>query len=263
MLECIRRRSTRQKLHVWIDLDWERERQGDDLDVNHDPFELALAAFRTIGKPTGLYDVMRDLFRNTVLGLHSLRDRLTIEAIPGDVTIVLEQIRYGLVGHRSQADPTVETDAINLDKLDITERNEYPHIYDRIHLSNIPDYIGGTTPIVLYALPIVFREPDSLVTCNCLRNTPRFRSHAYYNNEYTAGLSRPVDLERTFKPALASMILTTSLIILNGTIAKLSTGLWGSSCHERNSKRGCIDSFSRQRFPVLGTLVNLHSYTAH
>lgn len=184
-----------------IDLDWERERPGEDLDVNHNPFELAQAAYWTLDEPTGLYDVMRDLFWQSVLGLHVLRGRLTIEAVLGDVTIVLEQIRYGLLGHRAKGDPTVETNAINQDKLDIKERKDYPYIYDCIHLSNIPDYIGGTIPIVLYALPNVYKEPDSLVTFNCLRNTPRFRSHAHYNNEYAA-LSKPSDLEKTFQARL-------------------------------------------------------------
>lgn len=185
-----------------IDLEWERVRVDDDLDVNHDPFEFAAASYWTIEKPTGLYDVMRDFFRNAVAAIYSLRGRITIEAIAGDVTTVLEQIRWGLVGHRSQGKSVEDTDGMSLDKLEITTRNEYPSAYDCVHLSNIPDYIGGTIPIVLYALPIVFREPGSYVTFNCLRNTPRFGSHAHYNNEYAAGLSKPTDLEKTFQARL-------------------------------------------------------------
>ncbi|KAK4956504.1 hypothetical protein LTR10_006030 [Elasticomyces elasticus] len=74
----------------------------------------------------------------------------------------------------------------------------YPQVYDRIHLSNIPDYIGGTLSSFLYATPMTYPGDASYITSTCLRNPPRFPSAAVYNNEYT-GLNAPGDLAKTFR----------------------------------------------------------------
>ncbi|KAK4897959.1 hypothetical protein LTR27_004343 [Elasticomyces elasticus] len=74
----------------------------------------------------------------------------------------------------------------------------YPQVYDRIHLSNIPDYVGGTLSSFLYATPMTYPGDASYITSTCLRNPPRFPSAAVYNNEYT-GLHTPGDLAKTFR----------------------------------------------------------------
>ncbi|KAI5369832.1 hypothetical protein Slin15195_G007100 [Septoria linicola] len=83
------------------------------------------------------------------------------------------------------------------DKAESQSALEYPTAYDRIHLSNVPDYIGGTFATFLYAIPLVHPGPLSYVTSNCLRNPPRFKSHNHFNHEYI-GLWEPQDLQQLF-----------------------------------------------------------------
>ncbi|KAI4166617.1 MAG: hypothetical protein LQ343_007903, partial [Gyalolechia ehrenbergii] len=44
--------------------------------------------------------------------------------------------------------------------------------YDRIHLSNIPDYIVGPLASILFAVSLLKPVSEAVVTANCLRNTP-------------------------------------------------------------------------------------------
>jgi len=81
--------------------------------------------------------------------------------------------------------------------------NDYPQAYDRIHLSNVPDYVGGTLSSSLYALPLTYPGKESYVTSSCLRNTPRFKKVVEFDNEYVT-LSAPSDLVKTFQVRMAS-----------------------------------------------------------
>jgi hypothetical protein len=76
--------------------------------------------------------------------------------------------------------------------------DDYPQTYDRIHLSNIPDYIGGTLSSFLYATPVTFAHEACYTTSTNLRNPPRFQTIAAFDHEYTA-LSTPSDLEAVFQ----------------------------------------------------------------
>lgn len=73
----------------------------------------------------------------------------------------------------------------------------YPQVYDRIHLSNVPDYIGGTFTSYLYALQMTHRDRTSYITSTCLRNPPRFNTVAEFDAEYVA-LHTEKDLESLF-----------------------------------------------------------------
>jgi hypothetical protein len=142
--------------------------------------------------------------------LDSLRDRLRIEACVGDITTVLEEIRHGVVGHRrpvnndeaSQTAAQVHTSDPKVSASSLQDIDDYPKAYDRIHLSNIPDYIGGTLSSYLYALPLTYPGKSSYITSTCLRNPPRFRTIASFDNEYTA-LHDPSDLAKVFQVKLA------------------------------------------------------------
>lgn len=123
--------------------------------------------------------------------LQQMRDRIKIEACVGDVTAVLEQIKYGAVGHRKQ----------NFMSETNTEASQpegaYPKVYDRIHLSNIPDYIGGTLTSYMYALQMTYPDSISFVTSSCLRNPPRFNNRADFDAEYVT-LHAEKDLAKEF-----------------------------------------------------------------
>jgi hypothetical protein len=77
----------------------------------------------------------------------------------------------------------------------------YPQIYDRIHLSNVPDYIGGTFTSHLYALQITHPGPTSYTTSTCLRTPPRFNSPAEFDAEYIA-LHKQSEVERLFHASM-------------------------------------------------------------
>ena len=77
-------------------------------------------------------------------------------------------------------------------------------MYHRIHLSNIPDYIGGTLTSFKYALPLIWPCKESYITAVCLLNPPKWQSVAHFKNEYV-GLSAPSDLEKTFHVRMSPM----------------------------------------------------------
>jgi len=80
---------------------------------------------------------------------------------------------------------------------DTLAAGSYPNAYDKIHPSNIPDYTGGTLATFLYALPVLKPGSESSATACCLRNPPRFRNMADFNNEYV-GLNDLEDIKKLF-----------------------------------------------------------------
>lgn len=225
-----------------VDLEWQRNREDwfVDLDVAHNPFEIG-ARLDDIGMVIdevgrrGLFDYVMSWFVAIANCVRILRHRIKIEACIGDVACVLEQIKFGTIGHRqiggaaasdqestgshsgheNQGSLEVHPDAGSLVQQTASEKaatdppersfaelNYYPKMYDRVHLSNIPDYIGGTLTSFMYALPLTWPNKESYITSNCLRNPPRWQSIAHFNNEYI-GLSAPSDLEKTFRARMA------------------------------------------------------------
>ena len=180
-----------------IDLKWLRVLEADrgTIDIAHDPFEFAERILMTGLPPpknlAGLFSYTSAWFSSVGASIELLRGKIMIEACVGDVTAVLEQVRYGIVGHRQAVfDGSSEGRA--------PAENTYPTSYDRIHLSNIPDYVGGSLTTFLYALPVTQPGTSSYATSTNLRNPPRFKTHASYHNEYIA-LHEPADLAKTFQ----------------------------------------------------------------
>lgn len=146
-----------------VDLPWERGREPGAFDVGDNP---CLSSQKKLGMMMQNGVMPRTAMEKTywsegpfqwLMGvaqaLKQMRNRIKIEACVGDVTAVLEQIKYGAVGHRKQ----------NFMSETNTEASQpegaYPKVYDRIHLSNVPDYIGGTLTSYMYALQMTY--PDS------------------------------------------------------------------------------------------------------
>jgi hypothetical protein len=107
-----------------VDFNWVRQsRMGEySIDVGHDPFDLVYCFCEGVipSRPQNAQspmDYVAPFFVNAARSLSAIRDRLTVEWIPGDVAPILENINSGLMRDR---DPT------------------YPCKYDRIHASNIP-----------------------------------------------------------------------------------------------------------------------------
>lgn len=198
---------------TFVDLEWQRNREGwdgspqtaashMDLDVAHNPFELAIRlsedeSIAADGK--GLCYRTSNWFHSVARAMKQLHGRYIVEACVGDVNELMEQIRYGIVGHRKglNGEPNVEPAAGAPNGAETRELLLYPTRYDRIHLSNIPDYVGGTLSVFMYGLPILHPGETSYITSCCLRNPPRFRTPRHFNNEYI-GLSAESDLEKSF-----------------------------------------------------------------
>ena len=106
-----------------LDLDWHKKNMA-LVDVAHDPFEIADNMYMKSGvkppsSPSRLYDYMTPFLVDTALVIRHLKGRMMVEFIPGEVTAVAEEIRYGL--------------------RDRPQR--FPRTYDRVHLSNVPGKI--------------------------------------------------------------------------------------------------------------------------
>ncbi|CAK3981111.1 Hypothetical predicted protein [Lecanosticta acicola] len=183
-------------------------KENPEFTLGHNPFSLGVSL--TAGERqapagrTGLYDVIKPFFSSAADAVNRLQERLKVEACVRDITCVLEQIRYGVVGHRQGVEPSGSVQdlptstQVQRTNLNGQKDDEYPKMYDRIHLSNIPDYIGGSLATFLYAAPLVYPGDASYVTFNNLRNPGSFMKFEHYNNEY-AVLSNESDLRTAFQ----------------------------------------------------------------
>ncbi len=193
---------------------------GADIEVDFpsDPWRFATSLMESGTSETPgrrLMEHVNQWFTDVAAAIAQLERCVKIEFCVGDITSVLEQVRYGIVGYRHQenaaiarpvqsyntrTDMTVNSEgALDRELPSSNERdNEAPRVYDRIHLSNIPDYIGGSLTSFLYAIPVTQLGDSSYITSTCLRNPPRFKSPAHYHSEYI-GLTDPSDLATTFR----------------------------------------------------------------
>jgi hypothetical protein len=181
---------------TFVDLAWVRKVPNRDLHIDPGPCNFTDDIWERMWdngfRPSqlSLFEHPAHWFLSIAQALKQMRGRIKIEARVGDVTTVLEQIKYGVVGHRERRNPS-----------ETHHQASYPEVYDRIHLSNVPDYIGGTLTSHLYALQLTHPEPTSYVTSSCLLNTSRFNSIAEFDAEYFA-LYSDKDLEKVFRTRL-------------------------------------------------------------
>lgn len=190
---------------TFVDLEWQRNREDSHryLVVDHDPFEYGFQLLETgaqAPEKQGLLNIVSYFFNGVCHGFSRIRDRCKVEACIGDIAAVLEQVRTGTVGHRAASLEDSPADKVAFSGVDnhrLPGLAEYPKAYDRIHLSNIPDYIGGSLSTYLYAIPVLNPDESSFVTATCLRNPPCFKSHEHFDSEYIA-LSNPTELKSIF-----------------------------------------------------------------
>lgn len=154
-----------------IDLNWVEAKTSLDrfeIDVAHDPwqFKAALRDLMPMKPGARLYDFVALWFELIAECFSQLKDDMRVEVCLGDITTVLEQMRCGVIGRRQRSyahcDPdTAQGNDATISEVEEHPRVEYPHVYDRIHLSNIPDYIGGTLTSFIYALPLTLPGDSS------------------------------------------------------------------------------------------------------
>jgi hypothetical protein len=118
------------------DKEWYADLRGKEMfDVGFDPFESVNNHFpydEVSNKPRNpdrLFEHMKPFFLDAAKAIGYLGDRLKVEAILGDYVDVAEKIEFGLFDTS-------------------TRPKEFPILYDRIHLSNVPYVLAHYSSIV-------------------------------------------------------------------------------------------------------------------
>ncbi|KAF9055371.1 hypothetical protein BDZ89DRAFT_1055971 [Hymenopellis radicata] len=175
--------------------DWIHERDR----VEQDPFKTCTAFFpeglerlansRNSG---GLYSISAGFFSYTAIGLKKLRGHLKIEMILGDGYAILDDIRLKT----------------------LTRSQDFPVLFDRIHASNVPDYIGGYLANFTTAIPLLKSHDQAYFTCCNLLNS----------GSWEGGLTRK-DLHAL---SLSSQIYTYTGALLDETSSAFGVALNGN-----------------------------------
>lgn len=58
--------------------------------------------------------------------------------------------------------------------------------FDRIYLSNIPDYVGGSLFLSLFVAPLLKAHKEAFATANCFRNPSQWPKMLDYDSEHLA-----------------------------------------------------------------------------
>ncbi|KAH6667869.1 hypothetical protein B0J14DRAFT_173776 [Halenospora varia] len=146
-------------------------------DVGFDPFESirhfpADEMVTKPKKPTRMFDHFAPFFMQAAKAVKFLGGRLQAEAFLGDYVDVAERLQFGLYSNEEDED-------------DLPHRpTSFPVLYDRVHLSNVPDYTSGHLTTFLHALPLLAKKPSSYIKANCLRNSSSFMTLLSYTSEY-------------------------------------------------------------------------------
>ncbi|KAI0843718.1 hypothetical protein F5Y06DRAFT_9719 [Hypoxylon sp. FL0890] len=184
-----------------IDVKWQaRQQPGDVPTMEVDPSGIVKALTGNSSKldtpnRKSMYCVLKHaglFFEKVGLAMLSLKDRLMIEMIIGDMTEVLERLRHG-----KMVRPQQETDSEG------RKPSDWPQKYHIIHMSNIPDYIGGPLMSFLYAPPLL-REGFGTGLMSCVLRNPRaWLSLDHINAEYLLMYDRAM-IQNHFSVRLAN-----------------------------------------------------------
>ncbi|KAL1959924.1 hypothetical protein VTO42DRAFT_592 [Malbranchea cinnamomea] len=165
-----------------LDAKWETEGPSpEEANFTSDPIAIGNRFFLQTGirKPRNAqcsYDYASSFFSHVSKALRVLKGKkFTIEIAFGDYAHELEKRRHGFV-------PGPDGD-------------EAPKLFNRIHMSNVPDYTGGPLTGFLYGIPMCKLEPGSYITGTCLRNPTAFATIDHYLNEYLV-ISDRTDLRK-------------------------------------------------------------------
>ncbi|KAF7937392.1 uncharacterized protein EAE98_001706 [Botrytis deweyae] len=125
-----------------------------------------------------LFEHIAPFFAKAARAIKSLGSRLKVEIVKGDYIDVAERIHFGL-----HYDPT-QSQALDTGDIGYPRPKDFPSLYHRISLSNVPDYVGGHLTTFLHAMPLLARHPTTRVGSVCLRNSPFFRNMDEFLSEY-------------------------------------------------------------------------------
>ncbi|TGO50050.1 hypothetical protein BCON_0193g00110 [Botryotinia convoluta] len=153
--------------------------------LRFDPFNLVSRLWEELKeelppkeKYAHLFEHVGPFFAKAASAIKSLGNRLKVEIVKGDYIDVAERIHFGL-----HYDPT-QSQVLDTGDIGYPRPKDFPSLYYRIVLSNIPDYVGGHLTTFLHAMPLLARHSTSLVGSVCLRNPPFFRNMGDFLSEY-------------------------------------------------------------------------------
>ncbi|KAI2467676.1 hypothetical protein F4781DRAFT_423198 [Annulohypoxylon bovei var. microspora] len=202
-------RDAQQRISHYLDDHWKvnstltdwsdqmvRSDLGLKLNVMHDPFCiidcLTKQATSMIKSSRSAYSVLTlatEFFERVCISLILLKERLTVEMIVGDMADVLERVRYGALdrpkkrqGEGDRVSPTT---------------TDWPKKYHFIHMSNVPDYVGGSLTSFLYASPVLKEGPGMGLTSCIALNATQWRSAGQFYAEYLL-MHDPVMIQKHF-----------------------------------------------------------------
>ncbi|KAK6860450.1 hypothetical protein PG995_004086 [Apiospora arundinis] len=177
-----------------VDLEWETKRAHfPEPSLDFTPHQTASLLWGnlppgTLGKKvSGVMPHLEGFFDCVAKALDRILDQSTFEVVLGDMVDYFESAENGLLrseAHSKSVFPTT-----------------FPDKFDRIHMSNIPDYVGGAMTTFMHALPILRPKKTSAVTSNVLRNTRVWPTHDSFliDSLLLAGRSK---IENTFSASL-------------------------------------------------------------
>ncbi|KAF2423074.1 hypothetical protein EJ08DRAFT_701344 [Tothia fuscella] len=164
-----------------VDTEWQKYRDdGGDPDMGHNPCEFPNHFYSESGiqgpiNPRCFFDHFQPYFEKVVQALQTLRPRLNVEVITGEMADIFERVKHHMLDYRKhkpknggRPDPTI-----------------FPQFYHRIHMSNVTDYVGAHLISFLYSIPLLATDTGLYISSTCLRNTGVFTSIPHFLNEYT------------------------------------------------------------------------------
>ncbi|KJK85219.1 hypothetical protein H633G_10949, partial [Metarhizium anisopliae BRIP 53284] len=183
-----------KKLYQYIDANWRfnntlvdydfanrRREHGNDLTGPFDfhPLEV-IESMRGPGSTdkadTNCIQQLADVFRvfNFSILMLDPGKRLVVEVIAGEMADIMDRMRYNLLDHRMSPPENSR----------IPDPTLFPRTFDYIHMSNIPDYIGGHLTSFLTGRPLLKEDQPSSLRFTNLLNPPEFENHEAFRSEY-------------------------------------------------------------------------------
>ncbi|KAK1566219.1 tetratricopeptide [Colletotrichum navitas] len=170
-----------------LDMDYETRRY-DELEtgvpprksissIELDPAQLVQSVYnpaRLEPEDGHVLESLEGFFETLATATMTLLRRVQIEAIAGEMADILERIRYDGLGYCSQK-------PLKVGAIDATH---FPRQYNRIHMRNIPDYVGGPLAALLYGGPLLREDRPSNLRFNNLLNPPMLERHDQFLTEY-------------------------------------------------------------------------------
>ncbi|CAJ2505394.1 Uu.00g127880.m01.CDS01 [Anthostomella pinea] len=168
-----------------VDVDWETKREDTKRtpDMGFDPTDVAATLsdqFKSMPLPSPdgrskkcIMDYIGYFFEFTTLSVASLKKQIMIEIGLGEMADYMERIRYDAFETARGSSATNSAEA-----------SRWPRKYHVIHMSNVPDYVGGPLTSFLYGAPLLESGSGTGLLSCVLRNPPEWKSLDQFLSEY-------------------------------------------------------------------------------